>query len=77
MIVPSQGVVECVVCTKILRKDEKEQYQPLKNWSGSNQWEYLKRYCICIDCLQRAKNGKWKLKLKQPVTGEEPSPDWR
>jgi len=76
-IVPSEGVVECVVCTKILPEDEKQHYQALKNWSGSKQWKYLRRYCICTDCLQRAKNGEWKLKLKQPVTGEEPTPDWR
>jgi len=76
-IIPSEGVVECVVCTKVLPLDQKDQYQLLKNWSGSSKWKYLKRYCICADCLQKSKNGEWKLRLKAPVTEGEPTPDWR
>jgi len=76
-IIPSEGVVECVVCTKILPETEQQRYQPLKNWTSSKQWKYLRRYCICTDCLQRAKGGEWKLRLKAPVTEDEPTPDWR
>ncbi|MEM2703539.1 MAG: hypothetical protein QXR45_10295 [Candidatus Bathyarchaeia archaeon] len=76
-IIPHDGVVECIVCTKVIPFEEREKYVALENFSGSNVWKYLKRYCICKECLQRARSGEWKLKLKRPVTFCQPTPDWR
>ncbi len=76
-IIPYEGVVECIVCTKIIPIHDKNFYESLKHYSDSNKRKYMKRYCICRDCLKKAKNGKWKLKLKEPVTSGEATPDWR
>ena len=65
---PQKGVVECVVCTKVIPKNEKSVFKPLKNFD---------QYCICNDCLERAKSGEWIFKVGEPLTEGEPTPDFR
>ena len=76
-IIPYEGVVECIVCTKTVSENEKYLYEPIKGYTDSKKRGYMKRYCICTDCLEKAKYKSWKLKLKAPVTSGEATPDWR